>query len=214
MIYIYDILVNFNRSELYDFYEWNSEDEIINIKKIKLIRINSDTLDDLLNYNCVVDNDILIKINSTCELYNKYKNKLYNYTCLLSDGNRVIAFNFDKEGNTIFRSKLLLDEEEEIATLVSNLDIYDIKYKKIKKVKERNFLTRKESIIYNYLLNEIKSSYNEKEYSKLKYLYQEYFDKDSDSKINMCNELLDSLKNINTRHKEIYELLIQTKKQV
>ena len=37
MIYIYDILLNFcDLNELYDFYEWNPNDNIENIKRIKI----------------------------------------------------------------------------------------------------------------------------------------------------------------------------------
>ena len=128
MIYIYDILVNFNNGRPYEFYEWSDKDEVINIKKIRLVRIGTDELDDLLNYDCVIDKELLIKIHNNCELYNKIKNNLYDYTCLLSDGNRVVAFKFNKDGDIVSRSKLLLDEENEIAVLANNLDIYDIKY--------------------------------------------------------------------------------------
>ena len=39
MNYIYDILVNFKET-LYDFYEWNKNDNITHIRKIPLFRIN------------------------------------------------------------------------------------------------------------------------------------------------------------------------------
>ena len=214
MIYIYDILVNFNYGRPYEFYEWYDTDEIINIKKIKLVRIGEKELDDILSNNLIVEEEFLIKIYGSCELYNKNKNKLYNYTCLFSDGNRVVAIKFNNEGKIIGRSKLLLDEETEISVLALNLDKYDLKYQKCEKIENIKFYTRRELSIYNYLQIEIKSIYDKKEYSKLKYLYQEYFDKDNISNKEMCNELLDSLNDINNKHKEIYNLLIQTKKQV
>ena len=39
MEYIYDIVLNFNDC-YYEFYEWNSKDKIINVKKIPVYRIN------------------------------------------------------------------------------------------------------------------------------------------------------------------------------
>ena len=213
MIYIYDILTNFSKDKLYEFYEWKNTDEIINIKKIKLIRVRQTQLVDLLKYECIIEKELLSKIYQTCETYKK-KTSRFDYTCLISDGNRVVAFIFDKEGKIIEKSNLLLDEETEIALLADNLDIYDIKYKKENKVEKTTFYTREEAKIYDYLYSEIENSYNAKEKSKLKYLYKEYFDKDIKNDNNVHKELLNSLKNINKRHKELYEILIQTKKQV
>ncbi len=213
MIYIYDILTNFSKDKLYEFYEWKNTDEIINIKKIKLIRVRQTQLVDLLKYECIIEKELLSKIYQTCETYKK-KTSRFDYTCLISDGNRVVAFIFDKEGKIIEKSNLLLDEETEIALLADNLDIYDIKYKKGNKVEKTTFYTREEAKIYDYLYSEIENSYNAKEKSKLKYLYKEYFDKDIKNDNNVHKELLNSLKNINKRHKELYEILIQTKKQV
>ena len=214
MVYIYDILVNFCKNDLLEFYEWNSSDEVINIKKIKLFRIDSKKLNDLIEYNCTISDELLSKIYHTCELYNKNKNSNYEYTCLLSDGNRVVAFVFNKNGNIISRSKLLLEEENEISILAANLELYNIKYKKMEKTIKEKFLTRLEKKIYNYLYKEINSSYTNKEYSKLKYLYQEYYDRESNSIIDMYNRLINSLKSINDKHKYIYDLLIKIKKQV
>ena len=212
MIYIYDILVNFSKKLPYDFYEWNKEDEVMNIKKIKLVKVTTKTLKELLEYESNIEKDFLLKIYNTCELYNR--NKTYNYAFLLSDGNRVIAINCDKEGNILGRSKLLLDEETEIAILANSLDPTSIKYNKKEKLESYSFITRNEIEIYKFLYNEIESSYRNKEYSKLKYLYQEYFDKDIDSNKKMCDDLLNTLDIINDKHKYIYNILINVKKQV
>ena len=213
MIYIYDILVNFNKEKLLEFYEWNEDDNVINIKKIKLIKVKEKVLRDLIDNKCIINKDLLLNVYHSCELYNKNINK-YEYACLISDGNIVVAFNFNKEGRILETSRLLLEEENEISILASNMEEYDLKYLIKEKNRQISFYTRNETIIYKYLSNEIKNSYNNKEYSKLKYLYQEYFDKDSTNDKNMCNELLNSLNKINFKHKELYNLLIKTKKQV
>lgn len=49
MNYIYDIVLNFNK-ELYEFFEWKDDDNLINIRKIPLIKINDDDFVSLL-YN-------------------------------------------------------------------------------------------------------------------------------------------------------------------
>lgn len=215
MIYIYDILVNFNDNRIYDFYEWNEKDEILNIKKIKLFKIESNKLNDLINNKCIVENDLLNKIDNSCELYNKSKNKIFEYTCLLSDGNIVIAIKFTKNGLNSEISKLLLEEENEISILANNLETYDIKYEIIKKISNQDkFLTRNELSIHNYLLKEINECYDKKDFNKLKYLYQEYYDKDNNSNKDMYDELINSLNNIDNKHKYIYNFLIKLKKQV
>jgi len=45
MTYIYDILLNFNDSLLYEFYEWSSNDDIENMKKIKLVKVDKRDFD-------------------------------------------------------------------------------------------------------------------------------------------------------------------------
>ena len=40
-----------------------------------------------------------------------------------------MAIEFDSNGKPIFKSKLLLDEEEEIAILASNLETFTLNYK-------------------------------------------------------------------------------------
>lgn len=218
MIYIYDILLNFCDNDLlYDFYEWDKNDNIENIKRIKLVHVDKDTLNRMLEYDGTIDDNFLIKIFRTCEIYSDKKVKVMDYCALFSDGERVIAIEFDKDGNSIYKSKLLLDEEEEIALLASNLESTVINYNSKNRILTDRFFTRNEIVIRNYLIKEIEDSYKNKKYGKLKYLYQEYFDKDSSSYKNIKNELLDSVKNnIDSKHLELFNLLklSSKKKQV
>ncbi len=215
MIYIYDILLNFCDCDmLYDFYEWNQSDAIENIKRIKLLHVDRKVFDNLLYYDIKMDSDFLLKIYRTCEVYTTKKVKIIDYCCLFSDGDRVIAIEFDKGGNVLYKSKLLLDEEEEIAVLADNLEIFSFKYELLKRVLDDRFFTRNELLIRKYLVKEIEECYSSKNYNKLKFLYQEYFEDDDLSYIEMKKKLLDSLKlAVDDKHIGIYQLLKSTSKK-
>lgn len=215
MIYIYDILLNFcDNNLLYDFYEWKSDDNIENIKRIKLIHVTKDTFDDLLNYEVKIDKDFLLKIFKTCEVYNGKKIKIIEYCILISDGERTLAVEFNKDGTSIYKSKLLIEEEDEISILAGNLEYTELKYKKIRKVLTERFHTRNELVIKNYLSKEIENTYKIKNYNKLKYIYQEYFDKELISYKIMKDELINSMKDeINNKHINLYNLLKLTNKK-
>lgn len=218
MIYIYDILLNFcDCDEIYDFYEWNSTDSIENIKRIKLVHVSKEKYDDLLYYDIVVDNKFLLDIFHTCEVYTSKRVKVLDYCALFSDGDRVLAIEFDKTGKSIYKSKLLIDEEEEIAILANNLENYNFNYNKNNLVLKNRFFTRNEIVIRNYLLKEIEDSYNKKNYSKLCFLYEEYFNKENNDLYLVYKELISSLdNNLDKKHKNMYQLLkmINKKKQV
>ena len=215
MIYIYDILLNFcDPDMIYDFYEWNQNDTIENIKRIKLVHVDRNVLDNLLYYDGEIDSEFLTKIYRTCEVYTTKKVKIIDYCSLFSDGDRVIAIEFDCNGKAIYKSKLLIDEEEEIAILANNLEINNVEYKKIEKVLDNRFFTRNEIIIRRYLMKEIEECYEKKNYNKLKFLYQEYFDKEEVSYSKMKKDLLNSIKLcIDEKHKNLYQLLKVTNKK-
>ena len=62
MIYIYDILLNFNNERLIDFYEWEVTDDIYDIKRIPLFRVDSKTINDLEFNTVKFNNEFLDKI--------------------------------------------------------------------------------------------------------------------------------------------------------
>lgn len=217
MIYIYDILLNFNDGIIYEFYEWNTSDDIENMKRIKLIKIGKDDFDIFLNNKIKIDSDFLIKIFRTCEVYLNKGVDILDYACLFSDGSRVLAIEFNKNGVSQCKSKLLLDEEEEIAVLASNLEFMDIKYEIIEKENKDRFLTRKELKVRKYLINEIKDSYRKKNYNKLAFLYMEYFDYNEVDPKKQVDLLLKSMDDsLEDKHFDLYELLrlSHKKKQV
>jgi len=156
----------------------------------------------------------LIKFYRTCEVYTSKKIKIIDYCCLFSDGERVIAIEFNKDGRSIYKSKLLIDEEEEIAVLASNLEKTTFDYEIYDKVLNTRFFTRNEMLIRKYLIREVEECYENKNYNKLKFLYQEYFDDDNVSYSNMKNNLLDSIKlTVDEKHKNLYQLLKVTNKK-
>lgn len=218
MVYIYDILLNFCDCDvIYEFYEWMKTDNIENIKRIRMIKITKEEYNDILKYNIKVENNFLEKIYRTCEIYSNKSTKKLDYSILISDGERVLAVEFNKQGETIYKSKLMLEEEEEIAILASNLELYPLTYEKKEFTLNERFITRNEIIIQKYLLKEIESSYKDKNYKKLKFLYEEYFDKTNKSNEKMYIDLRESIKKeINQKHLAIYQLLKLTtqKKEV
>lgn len=218
MIYIYDILLNFcDCDEIYDFYEWNINDSVENIKRIKLLHVDKDVFNNLLNCDGVIDKDFLLKIYRTCEVYTSKKVKILDYCSLFSDGERVIAIEFDSSGKPMFKSKLLLDEEEEIAILANNLEMFPLEYKVSSKVLNNRFFTRNEILIRKYLMKEIEECYKKKNYQKLHYLYVEYYEKEISSYQKMYKDLIDSMSEcLNNKHYNMYKLLklMCKKKQV
>lgn len=217
MVYIYDILVNFNDSYLFDFFEWNMNDEIENLKKVRLYRISSNCMDELIKNQICVSTSFLTEIYKTCEVYTKNSVKTFSYVCLFSDGSRVIAVEWDSKGLSEAKSKLILEEEEDVLEIVEDMEVYDLSYNVVQSEKNRFFLTRKELKMKKYLMSEIEEAYHSKKYEKLRFLYEEYFEKEIDSYQEMKESLFSSMDTfLDSKHLSLYELLrlSHKKKQV
>ena len=65
MTYIYDIVLNFN-NDFYEFYEWEKNDNLTLIKKIPLIKVESDFLDQVFNLKLRIDDPLILEINNKC----------------------------------------------------------------------------------------------------------------------------------------------------
>ena len=167
MNYIYDILVNFN-SELYDFYEWNTSDNVTHIRKIPLFRISTDKLEKI------------------------------SYSALFSDSNEVYALKFDKKGNSIGISKLLIDEEEDVLDVACRCNETNIEFELLKEKSNHNFKTRMQREMYNYLNKSLNRLEKANDYEKLSYLYFECFNEKEESIEEIISKLKQNMDNEKT----------------
>ena len=205
MTYIYDVLLNFSDTErIVEFFEWNNNDSIDHIKRIPLIRISSKSLNDLINNNIVVEKEFLDKIKDLTLMYKKTKN--LEYAILITDLNKVIAIEFNKEGKIIAKSGLLLDEEEEIIDESYDLKEEKLNYKIETKINNNIFLTREEQKKQRYLLLELDNIVKENNRNKLNFLYQEIFLKDKLTFEEKYLKLKEDIeKNYTSKYNNLYE---------
>lgn len=192
MNYVYDLVLNFNKN-LYDFFDWNIDDNIVHIRKIPIFKLDNNMYKDLKNYDIVVSGDFLVKISNRCEIFTKQNVKIINHACLFTNGLEVIAIKFDDNGKSIEKSKLLLDEEDEILYSIDDFELYSLKYKIVEENCSLVFKTRKEDNIYKFIDCNLKKLRSEN-IDALKYLYYECFnEKNADFRkmLPNINRLLD-----------------------
>lgn len=187
MNFIYDIVLNFNK-DFYNFFEWNKNDNIINVKKIPIFLIDNDTFTSMKYDNVIVSKDFIDLIKDKTYTYTRSK---LGISCLISNNKEVIAVLFNDNGNLIKRSSLMLDEEEEVLDEIENDSLYKINIIKRRKVNIENVnrnIKEKKDFLIKYI-NEEKNDIN------LKYLYYDYFEKDENNIKIIKNELIKEIKN-------------------
>ena len=174
MNYIYDIVLNFNK-ELYEFFEWKDDDNLINIMKIPLIKINDDDFVSLLYNKIKIEKLVLDTFKKKFSLYSEEING--NVICIVTNGQRAMGVMFDQLGNLIGRSAMLLDEEEEVLEESENLEetklLYEINKTQQVNIKLSRVEIEKKQYIENFLnaIDDIKI---------LKYIYFDYFDREAE----------------------------------
>ncbi len=187
MNFIYDIVLNFNK-DFYNFFEWNKNDNIINVKKIPIFLIDNDTFTSMKYDNVIVSKDFIDLIRDKTYTYTRSK---LGISCLISNNKEVIAVLFNDNGNLIKRSSLMLDEEEEVLDEIENDSLYKINIIKRRKVNIENVnrnIKEKKDFLIKYI-NEEKNDIN------LKYLYYDYFEKDENNIKIIKNDLIKEIKN-------------------
>ncbi len=204
MIYIYDILLNFNKNIL-PFFEWEDEDDIKYARRLPLFKVDSATIYDFLNYQVKISDDFLNSIKNKASFYDEIV-KDYSYVTLLSDGVMAIAVSFTKQDESLI-STILLDEELEILKQADNMKEQLISYTKLTK-RFFSFETRKEQKIKEELLKEIDNLYQNNLIDKLNYCYFEYFNQTSNDEEKVYELLKNSIiNNFNSRHLTLHEMI-------
>lgn len=192
MTYIYDIVLNFTDCYYYDFFEWEKKDNIINIKRIPIYHVNKETIYDFINYKIRIDKNFLKEIDNQSIFLRKDRNK-YNYSVILSSGEKSIGICLNDLGNVIYKSSMLLDEEIDANRIANKEKIISIKYKKYNLLK--NNVLRCDIDKKNTIIKELNNIINNKEYDKLKYIYYEITNDVSDNYNNIYNKLIKNIDN-------------------
>ena len=173
MNYYYDIILNWNEGEAYEFYEWNDYDYLELIKKIPLVKVKHKVLLDLICNDIKVEESFLEMIEGKTLVSDKKNFKKIEYACLFTDTKNVIALEFNGEGISISRSNLLIDDDLNVLEVIYGMKETNLNYEMLKKIEETQTL-RQEREAKKLILLEINNLYNNKEIDKLKYLYYEY----------------------------------------
>lgn len=203
MNYYYDIILNWTEDKAYDFYEWNDYDYLELIKKIPLIKIKHKAFLDFATSNIKVDESFLEMIEDKTLVSDKKNFKRITYAALFTDTKNVIALEFNKEGLSINRSKLLVDDELNVLELIYGLRETNINYEVVSTISNDNTL-RQVSEAKKLILLEMSNLYQNKEKDKLKYLYYEYKKENIDD-IDYIYETI--INDLNTKfNKEILKL--------
>lgn len=210
MIYIYDLLLNWNNSKRYEFFEWDDNDDLEYVKKIPIFKINN--FDDVLNNNIRVNKDFLEKIYNKSEIYGNRKSEKIDYACIFCNNvlDKCIAVEFNEYGESIYKSNIYLFDLDDVLVLGNRVKVFDLELEILFCEKNSDiYLTRKEMMKKKYLMEEINSSYRDNNVDKLKYIYYEFFGEEKDDIVLMRDKLMDSLdSNYDYIYDDIYKLII------
>lgn len=206
MIYIYDIVLNFNK-DYFEFFQWKKGDKIINVKKIPAFRISDKDMMNL-KYNSIrVSQDFIDKICDLTMFYNRNNN--YKYLCLVSNGNESIGLLFDKNGYLLKRSSLVFDEENEVNDEIASSEVINIDYIQ-NNVKDIVYLSRIDKERKDYLFNYINKLDEDNDCDIFRYIYYDYFEEEEEDLNKIKNLILDLIKNNNCD--KLFELVKVLKK--
>ncbi len=203
MTYIYDVTLNFNEV-LYDFFEWNNNDNLIHVRKIPIFKVSNENFLNMLMYEVQLSDDILKKIKDKTDSYGK-KTKSFT-SCLIRNEDNIISLKFDDNGISKQVSSIIIEEE---------LDILEIRVKltksfEYKTLNKRKFLTstRYDSVNRTYLQKQINSLNIDNDREKIKYLYFEYFGKYINDEKTALNKLKKEIikDNYNNNLKDFFKL--------
>lgn len=199
MNYIYDIILNFNE-EFYDFYEWKSNDNVINVRKIPVLKVDENTYISLRNNKVQVSMETIDSLKKNFSLYNEKIEG--NIICLITNGMSAFGVMLNNNGYLIKRSSMLFDEEEEVIDESENIKEVKIDFIKNEKQKSNNIsriVKEKQKFIKDYI-----SSLDDE--LTLKYIYYDYFEKE-ENKNNIKEILLSEINSEwNSKLSKLYDL--------
>ena len=203
MNYVYDILSNFNQ-ELYDFYDWDKNDNFTHLRKVPSFRVSKEVLVDLMFKKVKIKGNLLKLIKDKTQVFTKEGVDVIEYCFIVSDSVNALGVILDEDGVVYKRSKFLVSEELEINKCLKTSKIYNVEYNLLSSKTHYSNMTRNEEKVSNLILNELELIMDSTD--KIDYLYYEWFNKEA--AINAYTLLVKSIKKDYTdKHREFYSLL-------
>lgn len=193
MNYIYDILLNFNR-QLYDFFEWDINDNIIHIRKIPLYKVGTKLLLTIRDNRIKFEQEFLDKVKNKTEVFTNKDVDFLEYAFLLTDGSSVLALKCNQNGESIGKSMLLVDEDIEVLDVSKKIKEFEFSIEVIAEEKYIPLKTRKEQKMEKYVKDELYKSRKQNANEKLEYLYFECFGKNEHSIDTILNQFYSQMK--------------------
>ena len=209
MNYYYDLCLNLKKDNPYKFYEWELDDELIEIKKIPLFKISESVLNNIYKYNGKIDEVFLKKIKNKTTYKKDGVIKTIMYAVIFTDTKSSIAIEFDEKGDIIKRSYLLLEDE------LNTIEIgFSLKKEKIILLKKEKIIyvnnLRQEELMRKKIKEELNNSFYNKEYNKIIYYHLEWFKKYNDNIKYIYKKMLNELEKQHINDLEIiYNLVLQ-----
>ena len=196
MNYIYDIVLNFN-SNYYEFYEWNKNDNIINIRKIPTFKVDNQTYYYFKFNDITVKNDFLKLIEDETSIYLGNTNK---YMCIITNSKEAIGVMFNKNGLIIKKSSLIIDEENEVLELAYDIENTSIDYQVNRVCKKMRLVSRSEGEKKKKIINNLNHLFKINNYELIRYIYYDAFLKEEKD----VNKIYDELINVINKNETIY----------
>ena len=203
MNYVYDILSNFNQ-ELYDFYDWDKNDNFTHLRKVPSFRVSKEVLVDLMFKKVKIKGNLLKLIKDKTQVFTKEGVDVIEYCFIVSDSVNALGVILDEDGVVYKRSKFLVSEELEINKCLKTSKIYNVEYNLLSSKTHYSNMTRNEEKVTNLILNELELIMDSTD--KIDYLYYEWFNTNKGK--NKYKKLVSSNKSSYTsKHEYILELL-------
>lgn len=203
MNYVYDILSNFNQ-ELYDFYDWDKNDNFTHLRKVPSFRVSKEVLVDLMFKKVKIKGNLLKLIKDKTQVFTKEGVDVIEYCFIVSDSVNALGVILDEDGVVYKKSKFLVSEELEINKCLKTSKIYNVEYNLLSSKTHYSNMTRNEEKVTNLILNELELIMDSTD--KIDYLYYEWFNTNKGK--NKYKKLVSSIKSSYTsKHEYILELL-------
>ena len=186
MHYIFDVLINLKK-EIYDIYDWNRKDSIVNLRKVPIIKVSEKQFFDLFTNVVQIEESFLEKIYNKADAFQKFHYQVLEYVCVITDGKKAFVSEFKDQKNE-YISLMLFDEEEEVLDIARSMEEINLSYQVLMK-RNSSLKTRKEIQKISFVQNELSKITDD----KLMYLYLECFNKSSGEKKQMKIDIQNQL---------------------